>query len=293
MEKFKHEQYRDQLAKDLKGVENHEERSNALESEKEGWRYKLAKERHTPDLAEKRLSKVKEETLKELYETPIEEIIQSHPEIAEKIQAIRLKIDGLEVSLVREKTTPERAFAAWSKPQYNNGSMGTLYLNVPESRLPEGQVNLKFISVIPGAVTENYGLGRPVQTQFPKHPDYNNMEGGRNIDVRKAMFKALDKRFGEDIKKWEESEEGKKSAEWHEEKRQGFKQAMQDACVENGIKCVVLGGQTKFWNEQYGAIEGVEMMDMRDVDGVRQRLQKTEGYPVPAPKEKGAFSFEL
>lgn len=48
-EKFEHKAYRGQLAKDLKGVENHKERASALESEKEGFRYKQAKEEFLAD----------------------------------------------------------------------------------------------------------------------------------------------------------------------------------------------------------------------------------------------------
>src|SRR3989338_5324393 len=51
MEKFKHEQYRSQLAKDLKNIEDHGERKEVLESEQESSRYKTAKEKHLVDVA--------------------------------------------------------------------------------------------------------------------------------------------------------------------------------------------------------------------------------------------------
>lgn len=293
MEKFKHEQYRDQLAKDLKGVENHEERASALESEKEGWRYKLAKERHTTDLAalheEKRLEGAKKEILKELDERPVEELIQSHPELAEKIESIRLKKDGQEISLVRDKTTPEMAFPVWSKSKHRGGTMGKIYLNVPESRLPEGEVNMEFRSVCACCGTETYGLKSPFQTQHPKYPEYKKQEGESENAFRTRHDREA-KQYEEDLKIWKESEEGKKDAEWHEEKKQEYKQAMQDACTENGIKYVAMRKGAKLWSERYGAIEGVEMMEMADTEEVRQKMNELK---ASAGKEKGNFSFEI
>lgn len=64
-EKFQHQEYRDQLSKDLKNIEGHEDRKEALKSEKESWRYKAAKEAHKRDAlagnwlpAEKRFNNV-------------------------------------------------------------------------------------------------------------------------------------------------------------------------------------------------------------------------------------------
>lgn len=293
MEKFKHEQYRDQLAKDLKGIENHEERATALESEKEGWRYKLAKEKHTTDLAalheEKRLEKIKKEILKELDEKPVEELIQLHPELAEKIEAIRLKKDGQEISLVRDKTKPEMAFLVWSKSKHRGGTLGRIYLNVPESRLPEGEVNMEFRSVCACCGTETYGLESPFRTQHPKYPEYKKQEGESDYTFKTRHDREA-KQYEEDVKKWKEFEEGKKDAEWHEAKKQEYKQAMRDACTENGIKYVAMRKGTRLWNERYGAIEGVEMLEMAEPDEVRQKMDEIN---ASAGKEKSDFSFEI
>lgn len=51
MEKFKHQKYRDQLAEDLKNIEDHDERKAVLEGEQESPRYKKAKEMHLEDVA--------------------------------------------------------------------------------------------------------------------------------------------------------------------------------------------------------------------------------------------------
>ena len=49
-EEFKHQNYRDNLAKDLKATEDHNERKEVLESEQETLRYKKAKEKHLSDV---------------------------------------------------------------------------------------------------------------------------------------------------------------------------------------------------------------------------------------------------
>lgn len=47
--KFNHQEYRNQLAKDIKGIGDASERREALESEQESWRYQQAKEKHHGD----------------------------------------------------------------------------------------------------------------------------------------------------------------------------------------------------------------------------------------------------
>ena len=49
MEKFDHKDFRDDLARDLKKVEDHDERKEALEHEKKGFRYEPAKKEHLKD----------------------------------------------------------------------------------------------------------------------------------------------------------------------------------------------------------------------------------------------------
>lgn len=52
MEKFDHKKYRDDLAKDLKNIPDHEERKTVLESEEESIRYRQAKGEHIKDVAD-------------------------------------------------------------------------------------------------------------------------------------------------------------------------------------------------------------------------------------------------
>ena len=62
MEKFDSQEYRDQLAKDLKSIPNHGDRKNALEKEKTSFRYDDAKQIHTEetqDLIKSRLENIK------------------------------------------------------------------------------------------------------------------------------------------------------------------------------------------------------------------------------------------
>jgi hypothetical protein len=50
MEKFDHKDYRDDLAKDLKNIPNHKEREEALDLEKNSFRYEDAKKLHREDV---------------------------------------------------------------------------------------------------------------------------------------------------------------------------------------------------------------------------------------------------
>lgn len=50
IEKFDHDEFRDQLAKDLKSIPDHKERKEVLESEQGGARYKEAKTEHIKDI---------------------------------------------------------------------------------------------------------------------------------------------------------------------------------------------------------------------------------------------------
>ena len=65
MEKFNAEGYRNNLAKDLKSIENHGERKDALESEQGSWRYMTAQEKHLIAIGE-HPEKVRLERLKEI-----------------------------------------------------------------------------------------------------------------------------------------------------------------------------------------------------------------------------------
>ena len=82
MEKFDHEGYRDQLAKDLKNTEDHEERREILESESGTVRYEKAETEHQND---------REEYLKWLENGERAEVIAKHfmvdafgPELGQK-----------------------------------------------------------------------------------------------------------------------------------------------------------------------------------------------------------------
>ena len=65
---------------------------------------------------------------------------------------------------------------------------------------------------------------------------------------------------------------------------------MQDACTENGIKYLAMRKGSRLWNERYGAIEGVEMLEMAEPDEVRKKMDE---FNASAGKEKSDFSFEI
>jgi hypothetical protein len=201
MEKFKHQEYRDQLAEDLRGIDDHEARREALGSEKEGWRYKLAEERHITDVAEfreeKRLEEKRKEILEELREESISELIQAHPELSEKIEAIGLGGDWQDVSLVRDKLVPELAFPVWSKSKDKRRTQGKIILKIPESRLPEGSVKLEFGSTCVCCQTGSHELESPFLTKRPQFPKYAEQEG-ESDSVRKIRLDELKKKYDEE-----------------------------------------------------------------------------------------------
>jgi hypothetical protein len=87
MEKFNGQNYRDNLAKDLKSIPDHEERAEALKSEQGSWRYVTAEERHLIAVGE-HPEKMRLKRLKEIeYEkTLAPKISSSVSEACEKIE---------------------------------------------------------------------------------------------------------------------------------------------------------------------------------------------------------------
>ena len=222
---------------------------------------------------EEQLRKIRIEIRKELDELPIEEIIASHPELAEKIEIIRLKKEGQEISLVRQKKAPDLAIPVWSKSKHRGTTLGLISINIPEPRLPRGSIKMEFRSVCACCGSEIYGLKSPFDSNYPKWPEYKKPEGENDSASRTRHAFEVEK-YEEEVKKWEESEEGQKNAEWHEQKKQEYKKAMQDACTQNGIKYLAMRKGAHVWADHYSALENVEMMEITDEDDVHQKIDE-------------------
>lgn len=278
-EKFEHQEYRDQLAKDLGSIEDHGDRRKALKSEKESWRYKLANERHIKDAAALRGEKAREEICAELDEMPIEDIIESHPEFAEKIEAIRLEKEGWEISLVRDKMVPELAFPVWSKSKHRGGTLGAIELDVPEPRLKEGSIRMEFRSVCACCSSEARGLESPFKTNYPKYQEYKGHDG-ESAEAVRAIQSHEFKKYEKEIEQWKKSTEGQKDAKWQEEIKRKYKEVMQNACTQNGIKYLAmrLRDGEKVWDEHYGKLNGVKMLEIAEPGWIRENIKDMTGY---------------
>lgn len=295
MEKFKHQEYRDQLAEDLRGINDHETRREALESEKEGWRYKLAEERHIADIVEfreeKRLEEKRKEILEELADKSIEELIQAHPELSEKIEALRLRGDWQDISLVRDKLVPELAFPVWSKSKDKRRTQGRINVTIPESRLPEGEVNLEFGSTCACCQAGSHLLESPFLTQRPEYPKDQRKEGESDF-AWKTRFDAIKRKYEEDLKKWKQSEEGQRNKEWHEQKDREYADIMKEVITQNGIKYIAIR-TAETWEKRYGSIEGVEFMEIGGYPREANKIRQKQNELLAASGKKGEYGFDI
>ncbi len=221
---------------------------------------------------EERLGKIRVEIRKELDELPIEELIQIYPELAEKIETIRLATEGREISLVRQKEAPELAIPVWSKSKHRGGTQGRILLNIPESRLSKGSIKMEFRSVCACCSSETYGLESPFRANHPKYPEYKKAEGEDDYTF-KARHDREVKQYEAEKKKWDASKEAQKDKEWEEQKKQEYADAMRNAVMQNGIKYVAMRKRTR-WAERYGQIEGVEFMEITEDDDVRAKINE-------------------
>lgn len=237
---------------------------------------------------EERFGKIRREIEKELDELPMEEIIKSYPELAGRLESVHLDRDGREISLFRDKRIPELAFMVWSKAKYNHGTRGRVNLDLPDPRLPDG-LEVEFRSVCACCSSETYGLESPFRKNQPKSPEWKANEGESDSELRERR-----KRESEEYKieytKWQESEDGQKDVEWHEQQKQKYEETVQKACADNGVKYLIMRHPNS-WKSHYGALEGVEMIEVTDddkINGVMNELRTKAGIV----KEKiPPFSF--
>lgn len=270
-ENFKHQEYRDQLAEDLVNIDDHEERRKALEHEKGGWRYKMAEERHIPEIAnlreqkrieketeerKARIEKIKKEIYSELKDVPVGEIIDAHPEISEEIEVIPLKKDGYEVVLLRDRAVPEIAFPIFALSELSGRTSGHVYVDFPDSRLPEGEsMRMDYNSICTCCSPETQGIESPFEKNRP--------------DLRK--FSDVNK-WSLAVAEWEKTDEGQKDAEWREQKKQEFHQLMQKTCTDNGIQVLKMR-KAEGWERSYGPIAGVDFRETGE-DGSGENVSR-------------------
>jgi hypothetical protein len=263
MEKFNHKEFRDGLAQDLKSIPDHKERAEALDSEVGGFRYEKAQELHINDMnafREQMSFKKREEAInKEIDELPIEQIIESHPELAE-IEAIPLSREGRSISLFRVKESPEVAMPIWSQSKHRGGTQGRISIVFSEPRLQEKVARKEFRSTCACCPIETYDVDEPYVSNQPKWPEGD-----------KRDFNLINQEYNEKMEDWRSSEEGENNAEWHEQKKIEFKEVIQKAYLENGIKCLAMRKADQ-WLKRFGPLDGVEVIEITRTENVYERL---------------------
>lgn len=226
---------------------------------------------------EEKIAENRREIKEKLKKLSLEEVIKTYPEFAEKIESFKLDLDkdGLALSLLREKETPDIAVLVCSDPKNQTKNRGRATLNIPEPRLPEEIIQVEFKSVCACCSIESEGLKSPFLTKFPKSPAMKDGEGYDAYTKRCEREITLCKA---DMIRWKESEEAQKNKEWHEQKKQEFKKVVQQHCAENGIRYLILR-EADIWAKRYGALDGVEMVEITDLDKVNRIVKslKSEG----------------
>lgn len=294
---------------------------------RDGFRLELTRDQHLErhierdyiQREEKYIEEDRREIVEKLNKSSLEEIIQTHPELAEKIESFKLDKEGMEMSLLREKETPEIAILVCSGEQSQNGSTGLLgetvaALNISEPNLPEQIIQEKFPAVCADCPAERYGQKSPFLSNYPirvrsvqiglgtiqdnvsefgishdntRHLSREEMDkemSQRSADINRAhleLYHARNRRdelFVEDCRIWDKSEDGQKNQEWNEQKKREYKKAVQESCTKNGVRYLILRKAEK-WAENYGALDGVTMVEITDSDEVNRIVKslKPEG----------------
>ena len=238
---------------------------------------------------EEKFGKIRREIEKEIDEMPMEEIIKSYPELAGRLESIHLDREGRDISFFRDRRMPELAFMVWSKPKHAGGTRGRVNLDLPEPRLPDG-LEVEFRSVCACCGSETYGLESPFRKNLPEYPTKKKLEGESDsqTDVR---YEHEMKEYRKAHTEWENSEDKQKDTEWQEQQKQEYKESVQKACADNGIKYLVMRKGEPNWKSHYGDLEGVKMLEVTNdhrINAVMDELRTQAGLV----KEKvPAFTF--
>jgi|SRR3989344_2140166 len=238
---------------------------------------------------EEKFGKMRREIRNELDELPMEEIIKSHPELSGKLEAIHLDREGRDISLFRDKRIPELAFMVWSKSKHRGGTRGRVLLDVPEPRLPDG-LEVEFRSVCACCGSETYGLESPFRKNLPEYPTKKKREGESDSETD-ARYENDLKEYREAHTKWENSEDKQKDIEWEKQQKQEYKETVQKACTDNGIKYLVMRKGTPSWKSHYGNLEGVEMLEVTNDDRINAVMDELRTKAGLAKEKVPPFSF--
>ena len=75
----------------------------------------------------------------------------------------------------------------------------------------------------------------------------------------------------------EGSKEEKENDKFERKKAKEFKNAIQKACNENGIKTLVIR-KADMWNEEYGDLAGVDLMEITETGKIKQEIALIKKY---------------
>ena len=283
MEKFEHKEYRDQLAKDLKNIPEHEERRDALHSEENSFRYVEAKERHVDDMNSFRESvkfkKAQEKIKEELHNLSLSDLIESHPEL-ENLEAIPVNREGREMSIFRVKDSPEVGLLIWSKSKHQGGTQGRVRVQMSEPRLEKEKITLEYRSICGCCAPEFYDVEERFIENKPEYPENDNRD-----------YSIIREELDEKLIEWQSSEEGKQNAEWRKEQKDKFRDLIQKYCEENNIKVLAVRKASN-WIKNYGTIDGIEVIEVTDSEEVYERMGEDYSSPNRFTNKK-TKNFEI
>lgn len=231
------------------------------------------------DVRERFLDEIAE-IKKELRDIPIEDIISSHPELAEHVEAIPLGLEDVPISLIRMRGVPSFAIAVWSKSKIRSATRGGVLLQVPDARLPAGIPHIAgFQAICACCQSEVHGLQSPFQAHMPEF-SRGNVPFERAVELYNGA-----------MKEWRTTDDGQRDAEWHNEKKRAYRDAIQRVSTEHGIKFLGMRKGEDTWIKNYGALEGVEMMEITEIDAVQGKMRALR-IGAALPEEVQGFSVD-
>lgn len=203
----------------------------------------------------------KEKLIEKLSSTPIEDIIKLYPELAEKVEALRLvnETDHLAgpISLLRTKKHPDVAYAIWSRANSFRGEKHEVSLEIPEQNLNKKDRKLKFNLIASCCHPEIANAGKP---PFGYLPSYSEMYPGADEYKDEESAERNRGRIGvtsntirlQDYHELEDRWRKKYNEEWIKPKQKEFSEVIEALCKQNGIKEVIMetpsGDKTKYYD---------------------------------------------
>jgi hypothetical protein len=238
---------------------------------------------------------------KELRNLSIVEIIESHPELAEKMEALSFEADGADLSLLRLQGFMDTAFLLDSEfgyltsdgkggyySQSSGSSRGVEIENVSVPNM-DLKVPLKLSST---CTCGSSGCQRKIFGNDPFVSEREQYRFDHQDDLKFEYRLSTEEKRQKQQQGWLKTEAGKAQNEWLMHKRESFRQALQEVCRLNNITRIVM----RYPQEWLNGIEGVEIIEICKVNGPHVPGSPKGQDPVvekilEATKEEKDFKF--